>query len=55
LRFPLPEQGAKNDCLLRLEFDVTPQASPRALGLSVDGRPLGIGLEELVITTVAPE
>jgi phosphoglycerol transferase len=55
LRFPLPEQGAKNDGLLRLEFDVTPQASPRALGLSVDGRPLGIGLEELVITTVAPE
>jgi phosphoglycerol transferase len=55
LRFPLPEQGVKADGLLRLEFDVTPEASPRSLGLSTDGRHLGIGLQELTVTTVGQE
>jgi hypothetical protein len=34
---------------------VTPEASPRSLGLSTDGRHLGIGLQELTVTTVGQE
>jgi phosphoglycerol transferase len=55
LRFPLPAQSVKADGLLRLEFDVTPEASPQSLGLSTDGRHLGIGLEELTVTPAKQE
>jgi len=55
LRFPLPAPSAMADDVLRLQFEVTPEASPQSLDLSTDGRHLGIGLEELTLTAVAQE
>jgi hypothetical protein len=55
LQFPLPERSVTADGLLRLQFDVTPERSPQALGLNVDGRRLGIGLEELTVSPIAQD
>lgn len=55
LRFPLPVPSTTADGVLRLQFDVAPEASPQSLDLSTDGRHLGIGLEELTLTAVAQE
>jgi phosphoglycerol transferase len=55
LQFPLPERSVTADGLLRLQFDVTPERSPQALGLNTDGRRLGIGLEELTVSPIAQD
>lgn len=49
LRFALPADLLNPDGVLDLRFRVSPLTSPRAAGVSIDGRPLGIGLISLAI------
>lgn len=53
LRFELPDDLPGPDGLLELRFLVSPVTTPRAAGVNIDGRPLGVGLVSLAIGPAA--
>lgn len=53
LRFLLPDDLLGPEGVLDLRFRISPVTSPRAAGVSIDGRPLGVGLISLAIGPAA--
>lgn len=47
IRVDVPESLADTQSPIRIGFEIANPRSPRELGLSVDGRPLGIGLKKI--------